>query len=79
MNNEELYDVLADRGETTNLIVQKPEIAKAMSQAYDAWWDEVRPLMVNEGPLDRAPNPFHDKFEQQLNSTWIPAWEEPVL
>lgn len=79
VNNEELYDVLADRGETTNLINQKPEIAKAMSQAYDAWWDEVRLLMVNEGPLDRAPNPFHDRLEQQRKSTGIPAWEEPVL
>ncbi len=59
VNNEELYDILSDPGETQNLYAQKPEVAQSMQAAYDQWWDEVRPYMVNEGSQKTGPNPYH--------------------
>ncbi len=37
----ELYDVLNDPGETTNLIDQKPEVFARLRKAYDEWFDDV--------------------------------------
>ena len=44
-----LYDIENDPGEKKNRhSKQHPEVAQQMLAAYDAWWDEVRPLMINE-------------------------------
>lgn len=48
VNNEALYDIDANPGESANVIDQHPEAVRAMRAAYDAWWAETRPLMVNE-------------------------------
>lgn len=37
----ELYDLLADPGETNNLVEKKPEIAARLKHAYDQWFDDV--------------------------------------
>ena len=79
VNNEELYDILNDPGETQNLYAQKPEVAQAMRAAYDQWWDEVRPYMVNEGSQKMGPNPYHEKYKQQLEQGGIPDWNESHL
>ena len=78
VNNEELYDILSDPGETKNIYSQKPEVVQEMRAAYDQWWDEVRPYMVNEGK-ETGPNPYHEKYKEQLSEEGIPAWEKPEL
>jgi hypothetical protein len=35
--------------------------------------------MVNEGPQKMDPNPYHEKYKQQMEQGGIPAWEEPHL
>ena len=52
VNNSELYDLDNDPGETKNLIELKPEIVATMRAAYEKWWGEVVPMMVN-GRSDR--------------------------
>ena len=79
VNNEELYDILEDRGQQRNLFDEKPEVVKSMMAVYDAWWDEVRPFMVNEGGVKLGPNPFQVKYEQQKTEVGIPEWEVPAL
>jgi arylsulfatase A-like enzyme len=79
VGTEELYDIENDPGEKTNVIDQHPEIAKEMLDAYDRWWDEVRPLMVNEDVPLAADHPFHVLYEQQKQSTGIPDWEPMQL
>lgn len=64
----ELYDVQKDPGEQNNIIDLHPEVAKAMIEAYNQWWLETRPLMVNEGvPMSKV-WPFHEKYYEQLKN-----------
>ena len=79
VNHEELYDILNDPGEAHNLSAKKPEVVQTMQAAYDKWWDEVRPYMVNEGKQKVDPNPYHVNYQLQVKQGGIPAWEEPVL
>jgi arylsulfatase len=75
VNNSELYDVLADPGETTNVIDQHPETVADMRAAYDVWWSKTRPLMVNEETPNSPQRPFWVLYEGQLQATGIPKWE----
>jgi arylsulfatase len=78
VNHDELYDILSDPGETKNIYGQKPEVVQEMQDAYDKWWDEVRPYMVNEGK-EIGPNPYHEKYKEQLDKEGVPSWEKPAL
>ena len=72
-----LYDIDNDPGEEKNVIEQHPEVAQKMLKAYDAWWEEVRPLMINEDAPLNTPKPFHIRFEKQKKTTGIPDWNAP--
>jgi arylsulfatase len=50
VNNEELYDITSDPSEKRNVIDQFPEEVERMRKAYDQWWAEVRPKMINDNP-----------------------------
>jgi arylsulfatase len=41
----ELYDVEADRAQTTNLAEQNPDVAQAMRDYYETWWKAVEPRL----------------------------------
>ncbi len=74
-----LYDIEKDPGETTNVFAAHPEVAAEMQKAYEAFWAEARPLMVNEdAPLDVA-KPFEASYLKQKAATGIPAWTAPEL
>ncbi|MEM7391580.1 MAG: sulfatase-like hydrolase/transferase, partial [Verrucomicrobiota bacterium] len=66
VNNEELYDLKADRGEMKNIIDQHPEVVTELRVAYDRWWTEVQPRLVNEDPVGFNHFTFRDKYEQQF-------------
>lgn len=79
VGTEALYDIDADPGEKTNVIEQHPAVAKKMLSAYEAWWENVRPLMVNEdAPLDTG-KPFIELYNKQKAAGGIPDWDEPTL
>ena len=48
VNNAELYDIEKDPYEMTNVIEVHPVVVVGLREAYDAWWKETVPLMVNE-------------------------------
>lgn len=50
VNNQELYDISNDPSETRNVIDQFPEEAERMRKAFDQWWADVRPKMINDKP-----------------------------
>jgi arylsulfatase len=79
VNNRELFDMLKDPGQTINVIDQHPETVKQMREAYDQWWKETRPLMVNEDAKPSPTRPFHQWFKQQQESGGIPTWRAPEL
>jgi arylsulfatase len=66
VNNAELYDVLADPGETTNVIARHPEVVARMRAAYDCWWAEILPALENENAVGPKVNPFKTLYWQQF-------------
>ena len=70
VNNDELYDLKADPGEQTNVIARHPEVVAKLRAAYDQWWTEVQPLLVNEA-VTNAPsiNPFQELYYKQFGGS----------
>ena len=66
VNNEELYDLKADPGETRNVIADHPEVVAKLRAAYDQWWNEVQPLLVNENVVGPKINPFKELYWKQF-------------
>lgn len=74
-----LYDMEKDPGQTTNVIDRHPEVAEAMQQAFQQYWKEAIPLMVNEdAPMSRV-RPYHVWYAEQLEREGIPEWQQPKL
>jgi arylsulfatase len=74
-----LYDMKVDPGQTTDVAGKFPEIVKSMREAYEEFWKDTRPLMVNEDAPMSPTRPYHVLYEKQLNSEGIPTWQEPKL
>lgn len=62
----ELYDLVADPGEQRNVIADHPEVVQELESAYDRWWEEVQPLLVNEKATGPAVNPYHTEYWEQF-------------
>ena len=75
VNNKELFDMLADPGQTKNVIADHPEVVEAMRSAYDDWWKKTRPMMVNETATISPTRPFHELYNAQLKTSGIPDWK----
>jgi len=74
VNNHELFDMEADPGQTRNVLEHHSDIVAEMRLAYEAWWKETRPMMINEtAPMSKT-RPFHELYEAQLKQTGIPEW-----
>jgi len=66
VNNKELFDLKADYGQKTNVIDDHPKVVEQLRKTYDAWWDQVLPLMVNEDLDGPKVNPFHELYWKQF-------------
>lgn len=66
VNNEELYDLEADPGEATNVIAEYPDEVAKLRAAYDQWWSDVQPLLVNEDAVGPKVNPLKQLYWQQF-------------
>jgi arylsulfatase len=62
----ELYDVKADPGEKTDIAAKHPEVVAELEAAYDRWWEQVLPLMVNEDAVGPKVNPFKEQYWKQF-------------
>lgn len=79
VNNKELYDMQNDPYETTNIIRGHSDVVAEMRAAYDEWWTETLPLMVNENVPNSPTKPFFVLYEKQLKSVGIPLWKPSVF
>jgi len=79
VNNEELYDIQNDPYETQNVIDQYPEVAEKLRKAYDKWWAETLPLMVNEDVPLASEHPQEVRYYRQLKERGIPDWVPPEI
>ncbi len=77
VNNQELYDISVDPFESRNVAGEHPEVVFRLREAYDEWWAETVPLMVNEDRPYAATRPQWDRYERQLKERGIPEWEVP--
>ena len=66
VNNKDLYDLQTDFGQKNNVIDEHPEVVAQLRKTYDAWWDEVLPLMENEDLDGPKVNPFHELYWKQF-------------
>jgi arylsulfatase A-like enzyme len=62
----QLFDLKNDYGQTKDVISQHPEILKELSTAFDQWWQECLPLLVNEKAIGPDRNPFAVWFYEQF-------------
>jgi arylsulfatase A-like enzyme len=78
VNNNELYDLKADPGESKNVIAEYPEVAANLRATYNQWWIDVQPFLVNEDAYKTAPkiNPFHELYYKQFGGAPDPAAPE---
>jgi len=75
----QLFDLLADPAQQNDVAAQHPKVVEEMRTAYDEFWKEARPLMVNEkAPMSKT-RPFHIWYKQQLEQGGIPMWSPPKL
>ncbi|MCL4207108.1 MAG: arylsulfatase [Pirellulaceae bacterium] len=75
VGRNQLYDMQRDPSQTSNVIQDHPQVAEAMLAAYDAWWKETRPMMVNENVPMSPTRPFHEAYRKQMETTGIPDWK----
>ncbi len=70
VNNKELFDLKADPGEKTNVIAEHPEVVAKLRAAYDQWWSDVQPLLVNEAVTNIPKiNPFQELYYKQFGGS----------
>ncbi len=79
VGEKKLYDMENDPGQKVNVIDKHPEVVKEMRAAYEKFWSEAKPLMVNEAAPMSPVRPYHELYQEQLESGGIPEWEVPEL
>ena len=70
--NWQLFDLSVDYGQKNNVIAQHPEVVKELGAAFDQWWSECLPLMVNEKAMGPAINPFQEIYYRQFGGSPTP-------
>ncbi len=68
----ELFDVIEDPSQRTNIIDRHPEVAKELAAQFDAWWENVQPNLVNEQVDAPEENAFKVLFRKQTEKEGIP-------
>ncbi len=66
VENKQLYDLKTDPGETKNVIAEHPEVVAELRAAYEKWWTDVQPLLVNEDAIGPMLNPMKALYWKQF-------------
>ena len=62
-----LYDLQSDPDESKNIIAKHPDLLASLRAAYDQWWQDVQPLLVNEDVTDvPKTNPLKELYWKQF-------------
>jgi arylsulfatase A-like enzyme len=76
---DELYDIAADPYEAQNVAADHPAVVAELRAAFDAWWEETLPLLVNEHAPNSPTQPQTERYNRQLAEHGIPRWVPPEL
>ena len=69
----QLFDLKMDYAQQHNVIEQHPAVAQELRKAFDQWWAECLPLMVNEQVVGPEINPFQTLYYQQFGGSPTPG------
>lgn len=75
VKNRCLYDLYKDPGQTEDIASKHPEVVCEMREAYNIWWNQTKPFMVNETSSLSNNRPFWDQFKKQKQLKGIPDLE----
>ena len=65
VNNRELYDLIEDPGQKKDVMEKYPAEASRLREAFDAYWEDVRPRMVNEEAYKDGPvQPYFEMYKE---------------
>ena len=71
--------MISDPSQKVDISKANPEVVNMMRKAYEEFWNQARPLMVNEKvPMSKV-RPYHVWYKEQLVGKGIPAWNSPKL
>ncbi|MCF7848670.1 MAG: arylsulfatase [Kiritimatiellales bacterium] len=76
---KELYDISKDPYEATDVASEHPEVVERLMKAYDKWWVDTVPLMINEDRPYAKEHPQEVRYEKQKAERGIPDWVPPKL
>jgi hypothetical protein len=68
----ELFDLSMDYSQKNDVAAQHPDIVKELGAAFDKWWSDCLPLMVNEKAVAPKINPFQERFYAQFGGSPTP-------
>jgi arylsulfatase A-like enzyme len=74
----QLFDVQADPGENTNLFEKHPAVVKKLTKAYEQWWMDVQPMLVNENAIQPKMNVFKELYWKQFGGGPTPELLEQM-
>jgi arylsulfatase len=77
VNNTELYDLPGDHAQARNVFNEHHEEVQKLRTAYEQWWKEIQPGLVNEDAVPPKTNPFVERWRKQ--SATDPAKASPDL
>lgn len=62
----QLYDLSNDYSQKINVIEQHPEVVQQLADAFDRWWADCLPKMINEKEMGPEINPFQKLYYAQF-------------
>ena len=78
VNNEELYDLQTDPGETKNIIAEHPKVVNKLRKIYDRWWTKVQPRLVNEDAKQQPADDPYFSWKSLFDGKTFEGWEQLV-
>jgi arylsulfatase A-like enzyme len=79
VNNKELYDIVNDPYEASDVSNDHPDVIAELRKVYDGWWQQTLPMMVNEDAPYAAEQPQAVRYEKQKAERGIPGWKPPAI
>jgi arylsulfatase len=68
VNNTELYDLQSDPAQSRNVIGAHADEAEKLRAAYDRWWAEIQPDLVNENAIPPKASAFQERYQKQVGA-----------
>ncbi len=65
----QLFDLKTDYSETVDIAAEYPKVVNELAAAFDKFWGEALPLMVNEKAMGPKINPFQEMYYQQFGGS----------